>query len=181
MRQIGRTSLSYCNFLVIAYLAAIVAANLMVVRFGPGVTIINAFLFIGFDLVARDGLHEAWNGQRLWLKMAALIAAGSLLSYWLNRESGQIAIASCAAFLLAGVSDALVFSRLYHRGWFIRVNGSNVAGAALDSIAFPLLAFGWPPMIAVMIGQFAAKVIGGYLWSLVIKKLSAQQPPAVGR
>lgn len=167
--------------LVCSYLAAIVAANLSIVYFGPQAAIWNALVFIGLDLMARDSLHEAWHGRQLWLKMAALIAAGSLLSYWLNRESGQVALASCTAFLLAGIADALVFSRLYHRGWFIRVNGSNVAGAALDSVAFPLLAFGWPPMIAVMIGQFAAKVIGGYLWSLVIKKLSAQQPPAVGR
>ena len=52
-------------FYVVLYLFAIVAANLLVARFGPSVTIINAFLFIGLDLTTRDGLHEAWGKSGL--------------------------------------------------------------------------------------------------------------------
>ena len=39
------------------YLVAIIAANLLVAKFGPAISIVNAFLFIGLDLTARDKLH----------------------------------------------------------------------------------------------------------------------------
>jgi hypothetical protein len=51
--------------LIIGYLAAIMAANLLVVQFGPSIAIVSAFLFIGLDLTTRDYLHEAWRGR--WL------------------------------------------------------------------------------------------------------------------
>lgn len=44
---------------VIMYLVAIVLANLTVAAFGPRMVIVNAFLFIGLDLTARDRLHDA--------------------------------------------------------------------------------------------------------------------------
>ncbi len=42
--------------------------------------IVNAFLFIGLDLTARDRLHDVWRSNYLVPKMIALIAAGSILS-----------------------------------------------------------------------------------------------------
>jgi hypothetical protein len=59
--------------LIALYLAAIVAANLSVAYFGPASTIVNAFLFIGLDLTARDRLHDAWHGRGLAWKMTLLI------------------------------------------------------------------------------------------------------------
>lgn len=149
------------------YLSAIVAANLLVAQFGPSVAILNAFLFIGLDLTARDKLHEAWRGRSLWPKMAALIATGSLLSWLINRDAGPIAVASFVAFAAAGAADALAYHLLRHRVWWQRVNGSNVLGALVDSLVFPYLAFGgWLPLIVV--GQFAAKVAGGAIWSVLL-------------
>ena len=95
------------NIIIGAYLGAIVAANLLVARFGPGVVLLNSFLFIGLDLTTRDSLHEAWAGRRLWLRMLALIGAGSVLSALLNWRAGQIALASFVAFDVASVVDAL--------------------------------------------------------------------------
>ena len=150
------------------YLVAIVAANLTIVWFGPKVTIINAFLFIGLDLTARDGLHDAWKGKRLWPKMFALIATGSLLSWILNKDAGQIAVASFVAFACAGLVDAIVYHWLGGYPRWLRINGSNVPSAAVDSLVFPTLAFGgFMPLITL--GQFAAKVAGGFIWSLVLK------------
>src|SRR5437870_6356702 len=94
------------------YLGAIVAANLLVVQFGPSVTILDAFLFIALDLTARDNLHEAWEHQGLVWKMSLLIAGGSLLSFLLNRDAGQIAIASFVAFMLANVADTISYQLL---------------------------------------------------------------------
>jgi uncharacterized PurR-regulated membrane protein YhhQ (DUF165 family) len=155
--------------LVALYLAAIVAANLIVARFGPSATVIVAFLLIGLDITARDRLHEAWRGRNLWIKMAALIAGGSVLSWLLNRDAGPIALASFAAFAASGAADALTYHALRERAWMVKVNGSNMVSAALDSLIFPTLAFGtllpW-----IVLGQFAAKVAGGAVWALILKK-----------
>lgn len=152
---------------VALYLAAIVAANLSVAAFGPGASVLNAFLFIGFDLTTRDRLHARWEGRNLWPRMALLIAAGGAISYLLNRDAGQIALASTVAFVVAGSLDAATYALLGGRPWFQRVQASNVVGAAADSLIFPTLAFGgFLPLI--VLGQFAAKVAGGLVWSLVL-------------
>jgi uncharacterized PurR-regulated membrane protein YhhQ (DUF165 family) len=152
---------------VILYLGAIVLANLTLVYFGPTWSIVNAFLFIGLDLTARDKLHDAWHGKKLVLKMTALIAAGSILSYLLNRNAGQIAVASFIAFAAAGITDAVIYQLLGKYPKWMRINGSNVPSAAVDSIVFPTIAFGgFLPLITL--GQFLAKVFGGAMWSVII-------------
>jgi Uncharacterized conserved protein len=155
-------------WLVLMYLAAIVAANLTVAAFGPSVVVINAFLFIALDLTARDRLHEAWHGQGLAWKMALLIAAGSVLSYALNASAGRIALASFVAFGVSAVLDTLCYALLGHRAYLVKVNGSNVVAAAADSLLFPTLAFGvFLPWI--VLGQFVAKVVGGALWAYILR------------
>ena len=150
------------------YLVAIILANLTVAAFGPNMAIINAFLFIGLDLTARDRLHDSWRNNQLIPKMTALIAAGSLLSWILNRNAGQIAIASFVAFAVAAIVDAIVYHALGKYPRWLRINGSNVPSAFVDSLIFPTLAFGsflWP----IVLGQFAAKTFGGFLWSILFR------------
>lgn len=149
------------------YLVAIVIANITIALYGPTVSIINAFVLIGLDLTARDKLHDAWRGRGLLWKMALLIVAGSAISWLLNRDAGPIAIASFVAFASAATIDALAYHLLRNREWFARVNSSNVLGAAADSLVFPTLAFGGL-LPLVTLGQFAAKVFGGALWSLAL-------------
>lgn len=149
------------------YLGAIVAANLTVTWLGAWVTPLTAFAFIGLDLVARDRLHEQWDGDRLWLRMLGLIGAGSLLSWALSGAAGRVALASFVAFLGAGIVDTLAYHVLRRRRRLVRMNGSNVPSALADSFLFPTLAFGaWLPW--VIGGQFLAKVGGGFLWSLLL-------------
>ena len=144
------------------YLLAAVLANLSVAYFGPSSTIVNAFLFIGLDLTARDKLHDAWQGKSLWGKMFLLIAVGSGISYLLNRNAGMIAIASLTAFGVAGVVDAVIYQFLHDKKWMVKVNGSNLFSALADSLVFPTIAFGgFLPLI--VLGQFAAKVTGGFI------------------
>lgn len=159
--------LTTVHVLVAAYLAAITLANLLISWLGPAVAIVNAFVFIGLDLTARDALHEAWAGRGLWPRMLGLIAAGGLVSYALGGDP-RISAASCVAFVLAGAADAATYVALGGHRHLLRVNGSNLAGAAVDSLAFPLLAFGWPPLWAVVVGQLAAKALGGFIWSVVL-------------
>lgn len=151
-------------FLAISvYALAMTAANLSVAAFGPAISPLNAFLFIGLDLVLRDWLHVR---LKLW-QMGTLIASTGLLTYLLNPASGKIAIASAVAFTTAAIVDWFVFARL-KGSWVKRANGSNVVGAAVDSIIFPTLAFD-VLMPHIILFQFAAKVFGGFLWSLILK------------
>lgn len=154
--------------LVGLYLTAIVVANLLVAAFGPVISIFNAFLFIGLDLTSRDQLHEAWRGQGLIWKMSALIAVGSLISWALNRNAGPIALASFVAFAVSASVDALGYHLLRRRAYLLKVNGSNVLSAAIDSLIFPALAFGLPLLWPIVLGQFAAKVCGGLAWSVLL-------------
>ena len=147
---------------IAAYAAAMILANLSVAAFGPWVSPINAFVLIGLDLALRDWLHVR---LRAW-QMGTLIAGTGALTYLLNPAAGMIAIASSAAFTAAAVVDWATFARL--RGsWMFRANGSNVAGAAVDSLVFPTLAFG-ALMPQIVLAQFAAKVAGGAVWAWII-------------
>lgn len=153
---------------VALYLAATILANLSSARFGPSASIVNALLFIGLDLTSRDKLHDAWHGRGLWWKMALLISAGSLLSWLINRNAGRIALASTLAFGIAGLCDTVIYHLLRARAKLVKVNGSNVVSALADSLVFPTVAFGaFMPLI--VLGQFAAKVGGGFVWSLVLR------------
>jgi len=153
--------------IVALYLTAIVAANLSVAWFGPGITVVNAFVFIGLDLTARDRLHDAWSGNYLLARMAVLIAVGGAISYLLNREAAQIALASTVSFIAAAGLDGLVYAMLGERKRLLRVNGSNIVSAAADSVLFPTIAFG-SFLPAIVLGQFVAKVLGGFVWSIIL-------------
>jgi hypothetical protein len=156
---------------VIMYLAAIVAANLLVAAFGPGVSIVNAFLFIGLNITARDRLHDAW-GTRVRSRMVLLILTGSGISALLNHAALRIAIASAVAFAVSEGLDALIYHLSRRSPWMTRVTRSNAVSAAADSLVFPALAFGgFLPWITL--GQFVAKVFGGTLWAFVLRPRSA--------
>ena len=102
-------------------------------------------------------------------QMIGLIGIAGSLTYILNPAAGMIAVASAVAFTSAALVDWATFAKL--RGtWLFRANGSNVAGAAVDSLIFPTLAFGalMPHIVAL---QFIAKVAGGFIWSLVLSRL----------
>lgn len=154
---------------VTLYGAAMVAANLSVAAFGPWVSPINSFLLIGLDLSLRDHLHDRWRGPGLWPRMLALILAAGAVSHALNPAAGRIAMASVVAFIAAGLVDAVAYHLMRHRPFLQRSNGSNVAGAAVDSVLFPTIAFGGflPHIVAL---QFAAKVGGGFVWSLILSR-----------
>lgn len=155
------------SFLLIAiavYAIAMTVANLSVATFGPSVTPINAFVLIGLDLALRDWLHfklKPWQ-------MGLLIVATGALTFVLNPDAGRIAVASAVAFTAAAMVDWAAFAKL--RGsWFFRSNASNVAGAAVDSLVFPTLAFG-ALMPQIVLAQFVAKVAGGAIWAYLLKK-----------
>jgi len=112
--------------------------------------------------------------------MGLLIAVGAGISYVasvLLADSNlppdvvaKIALGSCAAFASAEVVDSLSYHALKERGWdwLERSNASNFLAAAVDSVVFVVIAFGWDWQIAF--AQFGAKVAGALLWSMVIAR-----------
>ncbi len=156
------------------YIAALVTANLLVAWLGPWFSLINAFVLIGLDLSLRDKLHDLWEGDKLPIKMGGLIATASVVSYAINPATGMIAFASLAAFSLSMVADTLVYQYLKNKDWMIRVNGSNIAGSAVDSIVFPTIAFGGL-MLEIVLLQFVAKIGGGLIWSKLIEKYGSRK------
>ena len=149
---------------IVIYAIAMTLANLSVATFGPSVTPINAFVLIGLDLALRDWLHVRLKISQ----MGFLIAGAGAITYLLNPAAGMIAVASAVAFTAAAVVDWAIFAKL-KGSWMFRANGSNVAGAAVDSLVFPTIAFG-TLMPQIVLAQFAAKVAGGAVWAYVINK-----------
>ena len=149
---------------LVIYASSMILANLLVSTFGPSITPINAFLLIGLDLTLRDWLHFR---LKTW-QMGCLIVGTGGLTYLLNPAAGMIAVASAVAFLVAALVDWAVFMRTTG-SWIKRANVSNTAGAAVDSLLFPTIAFGalMPEIVAL---QFVAKVAGGAVWSYVLEK-----------
>lgn len=149
---------------IAVYILAMVAANFIVAELGPKVSPILAFVFIGLDLALRDWLHVKISRA----SMALLIVGAAVLSWLLNPAAGQIALASAVAFGAAAITDWLVFMRV--RGtWLFRANVSNTAGAAVDSLIFPTLAFG-SLMPEIVLMQFVAKTLGGALWAKLLSR-----------
>lgn len=158
-------------FLIALYAAAMTLANLSIAHWGPWVSPINAFLFIGLDLALRDLIHERLKTHQMGL----LIAATGLLTYVLNPSAGMIAVASAVSFTAAAVVDWGVFIKASGT-WLKRSTKSNVAGAAVDSLLFPTIAFG-TLMPQIVLTQFLAKFAGGVAWGFLINKLLVKNAP----
>ncbi len=83
-------------------------------------------------------------------------------TYVPNRNMIFLALAGAASV------DAIAYHLLGKYPRWMRINGSNVPSALVDSIIFPTLAFGsflWP----LVLGQFLAKTLGGFVWSLIFR------------
>jgi uncharacterized PurR-regulated membrane protein YhhQ (DUF165 family) len=162
--------------LVLLYLAAIVAANLITTHYAklghPEVSVYTAFAAVAFDLVARDALHDWYEGKRRVLLLAGLVLAGSLLSYLANPDSVEIAKWSALAFGAAMVADSIVYQLVHRLEWARRSNLSNIAGGAVDSAVF-CAGLGFPFVVAF--GQFTAKVAGGVLFVLLLERIVVRE------
>lgn len=152
------------------FIMSMVLANMTILWFGPWFSAINAFVLIGLDMVLRDKLHDSWKGKNLYPKMLGLITAAAIITFVLNPASLTIAIASVSAFVVAMLLDTVIYNFLIKKKWLIRSNASNVGSSLADSLVFPTVAFG-SIMPSIILMQFFAKVVGGFLWSLALKKL----------
>jgi hypothetical protein len=156
--------------LVLTYLAAIVAANLIITEAGPTYSVYTAFGLVALDLVLRDAIHDRFGGRGRIAVMAVLVVAGSVVSYIINAKAQQIALASSVAFAAALTVDAIVYHLARKQTWAERSNISNIAGSAVDSAVFVAVAF--PGFLwSVAFGQFTAKVAGGVIFVLLLERV----------
>lgn len=151
--------------LVASYLMAAITANLLVWWFGQRALVVTAVVLLPFDFLARDMLHHRWSEcdghGRLWARMCALIIGGSILTFMCNPTAGCVALASSVSFLAAGMIDVVTYELLQRRSRGVRMNASNATAAVLDSIVFPMIAFGglngW-----LSLSQALLKFAGGF-------------------
>lgn len=149
---------------VFGYLVIIVSANILTATFGEVMIPITSFLMIGYNITARDYLHDQWQGNRI--KLGLLIVGGSVITILVSQDALRIAIASATAFLLAETVDTLIYERIHHLPFLQRANGSNVVSALVDTLVFTSIAFGVSaPILGIMIVDWIVKVAGGFVWS----------------
>ena len=148
----------------LGYLMSIVVANLSATHFGIWSTPINAFVLIGLEMATRDYLHV--NLNRLWLLV--IVFAGGILSYMINQDAQNIALASCVAVMLSCTVDYFIFNKVSGT-WFKKSNVSNVGSSISDSIVFPVIAFGVLSPVVILLHIFM-KLSGGFIWSNIINK-----------
>lgn len=152
----------------LCYILVIVAANLSTTYFGLWVTPLNAFLLIGAELVLRDVMHESLSKT----KMLSIVVIAGIISFLINAESRNIAIASFMAIVVSCLVDYCVFHKTKGT-WIKRSNTSNFFSGFTDSLIFPLIAFGvFNPYI--FFSQWLAKFAGGFMWTLLLKNLMSK-------
>lgn len=152
-------------FVVFLYLLAIITANSVVAAFGIIANYAMSFVFIAFNLVSRDYLHEQWAGD--YRRMGLLITAGSGLTFMVNRDAGPIALASFVAFASAGIVDWVVYQKNIHKSRLVKSGLSNVYSAMVDSFVFTVLAFGWEGAFMIATVDWLIKTVGGFFWAWV--------------
>lgn len=150
---------------VLIYVFAICAANLSAAQFGIWITPFNAFFLIGLELVVRDILHHK---LKKWQMILVVLVAGGL-SFAINHDAKNIAIASFLAVIVSCFVDYIVYANV-KKEWVIRSNASNVASGFTDSLIFPLVGFGvFIPQVFML--QWGAKVFGGAFWIIFLSHL----------
>ena len=158
--------------LVVPYLAAVVAANLLVNHFGPTSAPYIAFGLIGAVLIFRDRFADIVGVRRV-IAQAALIATGALLTYLINQDAAVIAKASVIAFAASEAVEGTLYFAMRQWPWLERAPLSATGGALVDSVLFISIAFGFS--FPIVFAQFCAKVAGAYLWARLIQGVRRQR------
>lgn len=150
------------------YLAAFVAANLLVNHFGAYGLWFSSFFLIPFDFVCRCLFHESWQGKRLIINLSCLTILAGCLTFLINNSALYIALASFSGFTAAQISAGIFYQMNKSKSWFYKVNVSDLIAIVFDSIVFQLVAFS---SIApgVTLGQIVIKFLGGLMWYFILK------------
>jgi len=149
------------------FLAAFVAANLIVKHFGQYGLWFSSALLIPFDFVARCVIHEKYKGYKLVLVLFALTLCAAAVTVAFNWNALNIAAASICGFAAAQLGAGAFYQGNIKRSLFIKVNISDLIAICLDSVIFQIVAFSsFNP--TVTLGQIVIKFLGGLFWYFVL-------------
>ncbi len=154
-------------YLIGVYLAAFVAANLLVKYFGPYGLWFSSLFLIPFDFVCRCVFNELWKGFELVAKLAILTVCSCIVTVLINGDAINIAKASMAGFVCAQIIATVFYQLLIKKGYMTKVNLTDLVAISADSVIFQIVAFGvfnWK----VTLGQILIKGIGGLIWFYII-------------
>lgn len=156
----------------VAFVALVVASNLLTARFGLVWGFVAAGTFTaGLVLAVRDAVRE--TAGRAWVFVCIGVGAGvsAVMTYAAGSFPGgpsplRLAAASAAAFGLSEVADHFVYEPLRVSGKRRAFAVSNVVGSVVDSFLFLWLAgFALWPAVA---GQVAVKWVLAAVVPLVL-------------
>jgi len=147
---------------LMGYVACIVAANWAITTFGLvpvgfGLYAPAGVVFAGFTFTFRN-LTQQTLGRRFGFFSIIL---GAAISYVITDKVTipggvlPLAVASGVSFLLSETADALVWTKLRERDWWMRAMGlGDLAGQVIDSAIFLALALG---SLELLLGQVVGK------------------------
>ena len=98
-----------------------------------------------------------------------LTAGSGIVTYIINQHALNIAIASICGFTAAQITAGIFYQANKKKGWFFKVNVSDLFAIVTDSIVFQFIAFG-SIIPLVTAGQVAIKFAGGLLWYWILFK-----------
>lgn len=150
------------------YAATIPAANWLIGNVGtvcvpngpclipvaPGLMAPSGVLMIGAALVLRDAVHSVLGVRWAFGAVVSGVAASFLVA------PPSLAVASAAAFAASELVDLAIYHRLRALSVVLAVLASGIVGAAADSAAFLLLAFG-------SLDYFGGQMVGK-LWATLL-------------
>jgi uncharacterized PurR-regulated membrane protein YhhQ (DUF165 family) len=142
---------------------------LLVQHFGAYALFASSFFLIPFDFVVRCLLHEKWYGTGLVIRFLWLTFIACVITFAINKDAEDIAIASVLGFTSAQVASGIFYQLNKRKSVFYKVNLSDLLAIVCDSIIFQLYAFNTIDPI-VVIGQIAIKFSGGLLWYYILFK-----------
>lgn len=155
------------NALIILYLSAIVASNVVTAAIAPfvvGAFIVPAGTFIiGATFILRDMVQRE-VGRRITYGFILLALALSAATSALLGDTLLITIASAATFALSETIDTEIFTRL-RASVTKRVLYSGVIGGSVDSAVFVIIGLSplgagflsWSAVPAAILGQVVVK------------------------
>jgi len=155
------------TFVILAYLAAIVAANVVTASFAPislGALLVPAGSFlIGATFVLRDLVQRAHGRGRTYATIAFALALSAATSYLLG-DTLWIVFASAVTFLVSETLDTETYTRL-KLPMATRVFFSGLVGGLVDSALFVVIGLSplgagflpWEAVPTAIAGQIVVK------------------------
>ncbi len=168
----------------IVYVTCVVIADILAARWmiplGFGIMVPAGVFAFAPIFTIRDMVHEEFGKRGAYY----LIALASGIAWLLAAITGSgalavVTLASVIAFVVNEALDTEIYAALRERSRFLAIMSSNAVSAAVDSVLFIAIAFGW--IWGAMIGQYVVKMIIATILGLILRHIWSKQKEPVTR